>query len=141
MWYNGHYGQYAGLSTQRSRLQFLARALIKYFYFLLQSRRKVCNIYSKTNFWLPFLNKKSPEAWERKIFIDLVAGNIFSMSITHTTVSMYVFIQARSSNFYPTDTKLGTQVGLVNGMVQIEDGLCGFHRDPLGDTTKNIKFE
>ena len=38
--------------------------------------------------------------------------------------------QIRGRNFYPIDTKLGTQVVLVKIQVNFEDGLCGSHKDP-----------
>ena len=37
---------------------------------------------------------------------------------------------ARGSNFYPIDTKFGTQVGLVKIQVKFEDGLCRSYSDP-----------
>ena len=32
-------------------------------------------------------------------------------------------------NFYPIDTLFGTQVGIVNSKVQLDDGLCVSHSD------------
>ena len=40
-------------------------------------------------------------------------------------------------NFYPIDSKFGTQVGLVKIKVKFEDGLCGSHKGHH----KKTKFE
>ena len=47
-------------------------------------------------------------------------------------MSMYVCIHARGHNFYPIDTKFGTQIGLVKSRVHFEDELCRSHKDTRG---------
>ena len=51
----------------------------------------------------------------RTIFGPVNEGGVF--------VCMYVYIHARSRNFYPIDTKFGTQIGLVNSEIKFEDGV------------------
>ena len=47
---------------------------------------------------------------------------------------MYVCLSNHSTgrNFYPIETKFGTQVGLVKIQVKLGDGACTFHRDHWG---------
>ena len=40
-----------------------------------------------------------------------------------------IYMYARGINFYPIDTKFGTQVDKVNSKPQFEDGLCLSHKD------------
>ena len=50
----------------------------------------------------------------------------------YVCVCMCVFNHSIDRNFYPINTKFGTQVkkNYVKSKIEFEDGLCGFHRDP-----------
>ena len=63
--------------------------------------------------------RKAPEDWESYFCIDLTAGKVFCMYMC-----MYVCVYVCMC--IPT---CGTQVGILNNMVQFEDGLCGSHKD------------
>ena len=56
-----------------------------------------------------------------------MTGKIFCIFVCGG-VRMYMCLQARIRNFYPFDTKFGTQAGPIKSQVEFEDVLCGSYR-------------